>query len=397
MPSEKLYRVIRSVALLLCVLLYLPATTAFAISNEQIQTLDRGIMYFNVDVGSSCSGGSATLIGSDNPTKTWNFFKSKGLDDMHVAAIMGNLQQEANFNPTAVEGNTKHPELPRTSTDPTNLPIVDGWPPNGGTRQPGWGIAQWTPSAKVIAKASENNITGDITQLATQLQLVWAEMNGVSPTGAKKMIDGFKNTTTLEQATAYFDTNYEAAGVVGPRLALAQASLARYQSTGSSSTSTSCGYLPPNCTSASGVAKILCDAKAYDPVSYMEAVSAGHQGGAAWHATCPTINASCYLDCSGLVNIAVYDAFGVDLKENVLGMYNDTKNWQHVSFNQVVPGDLVLPTGTSHVEIVDHVQGNTIYTFGSHTSSLPQPDQVGTTSMQYQSSFTFLHYIGSGS
>ncbi len=373
-------KVLRSIALLLCIMIYAPATSSFAISSEQIQTLNQGIMYFNVDAGSSCAGGSSTLIGSDNPTKTWNYFKGQGLDDMHVAAIMGNLEQESSFSPTVMQkgGNSNNP------ADAGAL---------------GWGLAQWSPGSKIITAATKYNVTTPIYELGTQLSIIWQQMGDVSPAGAQKMIDGFKNTTTLEQATSYFTTNFEAAGIVGPRLSLAQAALANYQGKGGggSTASNSCSYLPPDCTSASGVAKILCAAKAYDPVSYLEAVAGGHQGGAAWHATCPTINASCYLDCSGLVDIAVYDAFGVDLKENVQSMYDDAKNWQHIPLSQVVPGDLVLPTGTSHVEIVDHIQGNTIYTFGSHNSSLPQPDMVGPTSMQYQSSFTFLHYIGNGS
>ncbi len=376
-------KLIRSVTMFLLVLLYGSTNVVFAISAEQIQTMNQGILYFNVDAtSSSCAGGSGALIGGDNPTKTWNYFKGQGLDDMHVAAIMGNIEQESHYNPTVMQkgGNSNNPA-------------------DAGTG--GWGIVQWTPGSKVINTASKYNIATPIYELGTQLNIVWQEMNDVSPAGAQKMIAAFKNTSTLEEATSYFTKNYEAAGIVGPRLAFAQAELSRYQGTGANSTSTatgaSCNYLPPDCTSASGSAKILCAAKAYDPVSYLEAVAGGHQGGAAWHATCPTIDASCSLDCSGLVDIAVYDAFGVDLKENVLSMYNDTRNWQQVQFNQIMPGDLVLPTGTSHVEIIDHVQGTTIYTFGSHNGSLPQPDQVGPASMQYQSSFTFLHYIGNGS
>ncbi len=355
---------------------------ASAITSSDLQSIENETTFYDPNSVSSCSGqGTGTLIGSDNPTKTWNFFKGQGLDDMHVAAIMGNIEQESSYNPTVMQkgGNSNNP------ADAGNL---------------GWGIVQWSPGSKVTTAATKYNITTPIYELGTQLNIVWQQMNDVSPTGATKMIDGFKATTSLDQATSYFTTYFEAAGIVGPRLTLAQADLAGFQGqagTGTTTASSSCNYLPPDCTSASGATKILCAAKAYDPVSYLEAVAGGHQGGAAWHATCPTIDASCNLDCSGLVDIAVYDAFGVDLKENVQSMYDDSTNWQHIPFSQIQPGDLVLPTGTSHVEIVDHVQGNTIYTFGAHNGSLPQPDQVGPTSMQYQSSFTFLHYVGNGS
>lgn len=402
--GKSVRRGLKSSLFLLVSLLYMPIGYSSAISSAQIQTMNQGVLYFNVDSSSACgASGTTALIGADNPTKVWNFFKGKGLDDMHVAAIMGSLQQEAGFNPTRVEGNAKHPELPRTSTDPAGLPVVDGWY-GGQTRQPGWGIVQWTPSGKVIAKASENNITGNIAELSTQLQLVWAEMSGTSPTGVKKMLDGFKTTTTIEQATSYFTTNYEGAGVVGPRLQLAQAALAQYQGTGSTSdgsNSISCGYLPPDCTSASGVDKILCAAKAYDPVSYFEGTAGGHQGGAAWHASCSTINASCVLDCSGLLNISLYDVTGglVDRRGAVADIPNEPQSWQEVSFDQLQPGDILVvlrSSGSNHVEIVDHKQGQTIYTFGSHAADRPQEAQVGPSSYSNSSEYTYYHYIGPG-
>src|ERR1035437_4867800 len=51
---------------------------------------------FFSSVTAACSSSTSTaLTGTDNPSKIWNFFRSKGLDDMHTAAIMGNIQQES--------------------------------------------------------------------------------------------------------------------------------------------------------------------------------------------------------------------------------------------------------------------------------------------------------------
>jgi hypothetical protein len=154
--------------------------------------------------------------------------------------------------------------------------------------------------------------------------------------------------------------------------------------------------LSPDCQTASGVAKIICAAKQYDTVSYSETIEGGHQGAVAWHNDCPTIGPSCVLDCSGLVNIAVYDVFGSDLRENTYLEASDTQNWKHIPFGQVQPGDLIQPN-PGHVEIIDHVQGSTIYTFGAHSSHYPQPRQVGPAQFTNSSGNVYLHYVGQGS
>jgi hypothetical protein len=44
----------------------------------------------------------------------------------------------------------------------------------------GWGIAQWTPGDKVLQEAQQYGITTPIYDLATQLNIVWDELNGGS-------------------------------------------------------------------------------------------------------------------------------------------------------------------------------------------------------------------------
>jgi beta-N-acetylhexosaminidase len=358
--------------------------------------------------GASCCAASATtLSGGDHPTQTWNYFKGKGLDDNHVAAIMGNFQQESGFNPEIVEGNANHPELPHESKDPVGLPVVGGWP-GGQTRQPGYGLAQWTPSKKIAGLFTQNKISSPLYDMAGQLDLIWAEMNGTSPTGATNFMSGFKSKTSLADATQYFVANFEGPLTPGPRLQYAQQALQKYGGKGggqggssgqltAGSTSSSCA-ISPDCVSANGVAKILCAAKRYDPVSYQESSIGGHQGAVQWHKDCPTVGPSCYLDCSGLVNIAVYDVTGVDLNEVTSTEVTDTVNWKKVSFSQLQPGDLIQPGeyNGGHVEIVDHVVGNTVFTFGAHTSKVAQPKQVGPSSYTTVPGDVYLHYTGKG-
>jgi len=344
--------------------------------------------------GANCCGTSSTvLIGSDPATQVWNYFKGKGLDDNHVAAIMGNLKQEASYNPELIQS-----------------------PPGGTTKDPstvsvGWGIAQWTPGSKITGIYNHLHdtglvkVSGPIYALSTQLDIVWDEMNGTTPTGATHFMDGFKSASSLADATSYFTTKFEAAGVVGPRLTDAQDALKHFSGTGGGVPDASTGAggagcaVSPDCGSANGTAKILCAAKRYDSVSYQESVIGGHQGAANWHKSCPTVGPSCYLDCSGLVNLAVYDSFGVDMNTNTDGERADIgKFWKKVSFSDLQPGDIVQPGqyAGGHVEIIDHVSGHTMYTFGAHTSKYPQPKQVGPSSYSENSGDLYLHYIGPG-
>jgi hypothetical protein len=377
-----------------------------ALTQQDVYRL--GINYYDVDDSqSACAGtgsGDTTLVGSDNATKAWNFFKAQNFDDTHVAAILGNLQQESGINPTLVEGNNSHPELPKNSTDPAGLPVVDGWP-GGQTRQPGWGLAQWTPSAKVINTARGLNITTNIGDIGTQLNIILGEMKGTTPTGKTGFVEGFTATTNLADATQYFVHYYEGPLIVGPRLTYAQQFLTKYGGTVPTGTPTTdvtgssgsdCSSLPPDCSTANGLAKILCAAKAYDTASYLEASEGGHQGGEAWHQTCPTIGPSCHLDCSGLVNIAVYDTFNVDLRENTGSERADIgKYWKVISLSDLQPGDLVQPN-PGHVEIIDHVQGGVLYTFAAHTSYADQTKDVGPSQYRASSGMLFLRYIGPG-
>jgi beta-N-acetylhexosaminidase len=334
--------------------------------------------------GTSCCGTSSTvLIGTDPATQVWNYFKGKGLDDNHVAAIMGNLKQESSYNPEIIQGGG-------TTKDPSNISV-------------GWGIVQWTPGSKVLGIAKKLKITGPIYALATQLDIVWGEMNSTTPAGATGFMSGFKGATSLADATSYFTTNYEAAGIIGPRLQDAQDALKKFGGSGSGvpdgangASGAGCA-VSTSCTSAAGVAKILCAAKKYDPVSYQESVIGGHQGAAAWHKSCPTIGASCYLDCSGLVNVAVYDSFGVDLNENTDSERSDIgKYWKKISASEAQAGDIFQPN-PGHVIIVDHIQGKTIYSFAANNPNVAQANQVGPgSSYSTTDSDMFLRYIGPG-
>lgn len=162
--SSRIYSIFSSTLLMfLGLLLVTSGNSVSAMSSDQQTLYKEGINYFDESSSSSCSSGSAvsSLSGNDNAQKVWNFFKAEGLSDAQTAGIMGNLEQESNFNPTVVQSGGN-------SNDPSSV---------GHT---GYGIAQWYGD-DIESEAKDNNVSGPIYELLTQLNLVMAQMQGTSP------------------------------------------------------------------------------------------------------------------------------------------------------------------------------------------------------------------------
>lgn len=358
---------------------------ASALSPEDFNSLYGDSEYYWSSQSPAACETSTSLVGNDNEEKAWNFFKAKGLDDMHAAAVVGNMMLESHFDPEIMQigGRSQNP----ADADPL-----------------GWGIAQWTPGSKIIGIASGLGINGPIYELGTQLDIVWAEMTGTSPTGQQSMVTGLNQQTTLADAVSYFQRNFEGGTNYTARYNYAVEALQQYGGANNgasapslSSVSSGCAAsASPDCTNVTGNALILCNAKQYDVVDYVW--GGGHAGGAAYHQACPQIRANdtaCGLDCSGLVSVALYDTYRTSGSWSTTTIVSDHANWQEIRLTQLRPGDVIEPD-PGHVEIVDHVSGNTIYTFGAHTDSLPQPDQVGPAQYSAQDSYRYFRYVGPG-
>jgi hypothetical protein len=174
---------------------------------------------------------------------------------------------------------------------------------------------------------------------------------------------------------------------------------------GSSGGCGSSGGGSANCTSATGNAQILCEAKQYQGIYYL--LGGGHSY-SAFKQACPASSLSsaaasstagnpgpCATDCSGLVSVAVDDAFGQSFSWDVQSLEDDTKNWQSIPIDSVQPGDVVTVDPDVHVEIVDHYDSSTktLYTFGSHAPGV----QTGGTSSPTSYWSGAYRYVGPGS
>ncbi len=373
----------RTLALILTAITVLLAANnglTYAIPLSDLNSIQNGTPFY--DPTANCDDIASLTPGSDNESQIWNYFAHKGLPTGQVAGIMGNLEQESQFDPEARQdgGNS------------TVQPLI---------KNVGWGVAQWTyPSQVVKDLLTQYRITTPGYELNTQLDLVWAQMNDVSPAGYQDLVKDLPSDPQL--AAAFFNTHYESsADKSNARETFAVQILQKYDH----STIASCASQTPQCRVAAGDAKIICEAKKYDTTSYQASAVGGHEPAALWHRNCPVIGPSCYTDCSGLVNLAIYDAFGVDLAKDygytTQTERSDHAHWEPVSFSQLQPGDIMQPGDLhgDHVAIVDHVVGNKIYTFESYNDfpTTPQPDQVGPGWRWHEAADLYLHWIGPGS
>ncbi len=162
-------------------------------------------------IGCSDSGAPGDVTGTSedaldaNEAPAFSFFVGKGLTTFQAAGIVGNLVQESNVDPTAVQ--------------------------SGG---PGRGIAQWSVGGRwdsdggdnAVAYASEQKMSVD--SLTLQLEFIWYELTNFSSYGLGRL----RATTNVTEATVAFQDDFEGCGTCDEsnRVAYAEAALAAYGS-----------------------------------------------------------------------------------------------------------------------------------------------------------------------
>jgi murein DD-endopeptidase MepM/ murein hydrolase activator NlpD len=129
----------------------------------------------NCSCGGSSVDSDASLSGSDNAEKTWNYFIGKGLKPEQVAGIMGNIAVESHFEPSIVQGGAKSSNIPMNATQ-------------------GYGLVQWTDIGrknKFVERAKEQGAKH--SSLSFQLDHIWWELNNTE----KGSFDALKKTTKV--------------------------------------------------------------------------------------------------------------------------------------------------------------------------------------------------------
>jgi hypothetical protein len=174
-----------------------------ALSNLDKQAINNDWVNWVPDNGACRAASGSTsgpLVGGDNPEKAFNFLLQKGFSKEIAAAFVGNFMQESSVNPTADQ-------------------------PDG----PGRGIAQWSEGGRWDTSKNDNlkDFAGNrnILDLGVQLDFVWYEL---TKTSYRSVVASLESANTLAEYTNIIATQYEQAGVIGPRLQFAEQALERY-------------------------------------------------------------------------------------------------------------------------------------------------------------------------
>lgn len=127
------------------------------------------------------------LKGNSNAEKSWNYLKSKGLNNYAIAGLLGNIYAESGIIPNRVEVLclNRLKENGKVYTDTTYTEAVDNGKiskdeflhplPN---RQYGYGLCQWTsPGRKSSLYDLVKSKKVSIGDLETQLEFLWKELN----------------------------------------------------------------------------------------------------------------------------------------------------------------------------------------------------------------------------
>jgi Phage tail lysozyme/Ig-like domain from next to BRCA1 gene len=149
-------------------------------------------------------GQSAAALSAADQT-AFDYFVGKGLTTFQAAGIVGNLDQESNMEPTAVQA--------------------------GG---PGRGIAQWSVGGRWDTDSGDNLLAyasaqgESSTSLQLQLEFIWYELTSFSSYG----LGALRATTNVTDATVVFETDFEGCGECdqSTRISYAEAALAAYGS-----------------------------------------------------------------------------------------------------------------------------------------------------------------------
>lgn len=196
---------------------------------------------------------SAVNVGSasDNEKTIWNWLVGQGLSGAQAAGIMGNIQQESDFDPTIIQGGGN-----------SNNPAAAG-----GN---GWGLVQWTPGAKVLQDKAGAKATGNIYDIPTELQIAWWEAQGNGLWAGQgntitKIASVSGNTpAAAEQVANIWVNDFEHAGIIGPRAAYADQILAlakqqNWQNANATSASGNLNTGGSSATQAANAASTCCN------------------------------------------------------------------------------------------------------------------------------------------
>jgi hypothetical protein len=306
--------------------------------------------------------------------------KSYGLDDLHVAAIVGNWY---------VEG-----------MNPVYTPTY----PCLGTLCGGYGLAQWGGGRPIGSSPADGaGRDGGLYRYAiskgepgmsasweTQVEYAWAEMTNKGPATGYATVqynhETFLSKTTIDDAAEYFRAAYERGVGVEKRQNAAQAAYKLFAGLGGSL----CG------NSIAGNGDIVAAALKLSSGEYASGCYLWGGGHGSYEDLLSRIESkfqplySKGVDCSGFVSAAVSYAAG----RHVIAQTSLTSagsDWQRI----LIPEPGALSVSSTHVEIITKVElGKITETVGSHTTGCGPGKGPSISSWPYDQGYYFKYTGG---
>jgi hypothetical protein len=371
--------------LMITLLLHSQTTFAASLTKDELFSINSQTSFFDKN---ACQPGSTSTSNPDTGGQT-DITKSKNAKTVFEYFTESNFQPATgkhNYSPAQAAGIVGNFWV-ESKVNPTEEQVGGGG---------GYGIAQFTPPTAMRAWVTANG--EDPNSLQGQLDYVAYQLNNTE-TAAR---DALTATSTPQDAADKFETQYERpqdppASQSAREGAAVDAFGAFAKDAGTppvAADSSNCTNITTtasvNCQNASGDAKILCEAEDYTGIWYT--FGGGHGGYANFRSQCPLKQVTtlvksgphkgetlaavastqanpgpCTTDCSALVSIAVDQAFNHSFNYWIVAGTMQgvgSQNWKPISMSQLQPGDIV--TTSEHVEIVQGVFKNTLFTFGSH-------------------------------
>ena len=133
----------------------------------------------------------------------WATLTGAGIDEMHAAAVMGNIAHEGLWKPKQTEFAANIPG------DESEDPHVVG--------SYGYGLIGWTPGTRLLDSMREAGITGKPYTAETQAAVILAHIEGKTPSQYTPDIPRrFLATNTIEDATTAYQGTASQRGFENP-------------------------------------------------------------------------------------------------------------------------------------------------------------------------------------
>lgn len=226
----------------LAITLAAPPLPSYAMSTEQKDLYLRGILYYDLACSEGASSDSTVSLDGETtgpPEEVqkivWATLIDGGIDDMHAAAVMGNINHEGGWNPMRTEYAANIPN------DESKDPHVVG--------SYGYGLIGWTPGTRLLDSMEEAGIEGKPYTAETQAAVILAHIEGKTPSQYTPDVgERFLATNNIEDATtAYqgtastkgFENPADPVGSLPDRIKSAKKFLEKFGGTGASGASSS--------------------------------------------------------------------------------------------------------------------------------------------------------------